>query len=352
MQHKTFPCQIKAIDDSQGSIIAYASTFGNVDQQNDRVIKGAFKKSIQDALARGKAFLWPMLYQHSADLPIGGWHSASEDDKGLRVKGQINLDIQLGREVYSNIKAGILDQFSIGYDVPKGGYNYTKDGVRELSALSLWEISPVVFAADPEALLVGVKNMRGNTMGHGTFNEHYARNRARKAGRTFDDSTWTSIDTHMAEILAELGKTEPDITKIRSSAFALDGWFHQSPGTTAQDLAQTIGTQAGSSQLYAGYDQFGNPKSRVSRARREIEWSAAKLAALLSDEGRWKEAEKKLSPLDRSISQSQRTHLRNNILGIKEPVDKTDAELQAQFNASPASKMTQAGRDARFIKAR
>lgn len=163
METKAFSFQVKAIDDDQGLIEAYGSVFNNVDQGDDMVKPGAFKRTIQNSKSRvqsGKAkFLAPMLWQHDPDQPVGGWTDFSEDQHGLLCKGQIILTTDLGRNVYQLIKAGVIDQFSIGYDIPSGGANYDKStGVRNLTEVRLWEVSPVTFAMNQEALLVGVKS--------------------------------------------------------------------------------------------------------------------------------------------------------------------------------------------------
>ena len=159
---KSFVMQVKAVDDAQGLIEAYGSVFDYRDQGGDVVRPGAFKRTIQNSKSRvsdGKAkFLIPMLWQHNEKCPIGGWYELKEDDKGLKCKGQIVLTTQLGREAYELIKAGVVNEFSIGYDIPKGGANYDKaTGDRNLTEVRLWEISPVTFAMNDESLLVGVK---------------------------------------------------------------------------------------------------------------------------------------------------------------------------------------------------
>lgn len=169
-EHKSFRFQVKAVDDEQGLIEAYGSVFDNVDEGDDVVCPGAFKRTIQNSKARvqaGKAnFLAMMLWNHDIEhfLPIGGWYDLKEDAHGLLGKGKIILDTQLGRDVYTLIKEKVIDQFSIGYDIVGGqgeGYSYDKStGVRNLLQLRLWEISPVAFAMNQEALLVGVKAMQ------------------------------------------------------------------------------------------------------------------------------------------------------------------------------------------------
>jgi HK97 family phage prohead protease len=170
-EYKSFRFSVKATDDAQGLIEAYGSIFDVLDLGDgwvrDIVKPGAFKRTIQNNKSRvqaGKAnFLSMMLWNHDTEhfLPIGGWYDLKEDTSGLLGKGKIAIDTNLGNDVYKLIKGGFIDEFSIGYDIPDGGAHYDKDdpGVRYLTELRLWEISPVIFAMNQEALLVGVKSM-------------------------------------------------------------------------------------------------------------------------------------------------------------------------------------------------
>lgn len=163
--HKSFPFQVKAENDELGIISAYGSVFDNEDFGGDVVRPGAFKRTIQNSKSRvdsGKAkFLAVMLWQHDPEQPIGGWTELKEDSHGLLCKGQIILSTDLGRNAYELIKSGVIQEFSIGYEVMSGGSHYDKSGVRELTELRLWEVSPVTFAMNSEALLVGVKGYTG-----------------------------------------------------------------------------------------------------------------------------------------------------------------------------------------------
>lgn len=120
-----------------GTVSGYASIFGNVDQGGDRVMPGAYTKS----LASGRSIR--MLWQHNTHEVIGGWSVAREDAKGLWVEGQFNMEVQRGREAYALMKAGQIEGLSIGYRVPAGGAKKANDGVYELHELDLREVSVV-----------------------------------------------------------------------------------------------------------------------------------------------------------------------------------------------------------------
>ncbi len=127
---------LEAEIDTKGQIEGYASKFGLVDQGGDVVMKGAFAKSIASRQVK-------MLRGHVPDNVIGVWTEVKEDDTGLYVRGQINMDTQIGRETHSLVRSGAMDGMSIGYRSRKAVKN--ANGHRELSELDLWEVSIVTF---------------------------------------------------------------------------------------------------------------------------------------------------------------------------------------------------------------
>jgi len=153
-----FESEVKAGE--QGVFSGYGSIFGNEDQGNDIVQKGAFTKSLQDRPATKVK----MLFQHKTDEPIGVFEEIYEDQKGLFVKGRLALGTQKGREAYELLKMGALDGMSIGFraDPQKQGYNENKRGVRTLKQVDLMEISLVTFPMNERALITSVKGNSKN----------------------------------------------------------------------------------------------------------------------------------------------------------------------------------------------
>ena len=158
LKHLTFESEIKS--DAKGIFTGYGSIFGNEDQGNDVMKKGAFTKS----LTKRPASKVKMLYQHKTDEPIGIFTDMYEDNKGLYVKGQLAMGTQKGREAYELLKMGALDGMSIGFkaDPDKQAYNENKRGVRTLKEVDLMEISLVTFPMNESALIETVKGNAKN----------------------------------------------------------------------------------------------------------------------------------------------------------------------------------------------
>lgn len=153
--------KLKAVEGGEpGEIAGYASTFGNVDQGGDKVIRGAFKEALEKAKAQDR--LIPMLWQHNQDEPIGVWDEIVEDRKGLRVKGRLLVDFDpLAQRAYGHVKAGSIGGMSIGYRPEPGGI--TEDpkvrGVYQLTKLDLREVSLVTMPMNIQARITDVKSL-------------------------------------------------------------------------------------------------------------------------------------------------------------------------------------------------
>jgi hypothetical protein len=151
---RSFALSLKATGDD-GVIEGYASVFGVRDSYDDVIVAGAFTASLAEHKAAGT--MPAMLWQHDSDQPIGVWTEMSEDTRGLRVKGQLCMDSAKGKEAYALLKMGAINGLSIGFRSVPGTSRYNDEGVRILSAIELWEVSPVTFPSNAAARVTGVK---------------------------------------------------------------------------------------------------------------------------------------------------------------------------------------------------
>lgn len=154
------PFQVKSVE-ANGTFKGYASVFGELDSYRDIVLPGAFKKSLQRDYSEKKRSV-PMLWQHNAANPIGIYTTIKEDEVGLYVEGECNMDVQQGRECHSLMKQGALSGLSIGYNTVTSEWD-EKALSRKLMEVDLWEISPVTFPAGDSARVSSVKSFEGFT---------------------------------------------------------------------------------------------------------------------------------------------------------------------------------------------
>ncbi|MBM3534466.1 MAG: HK97 family phage prohead protease [Alphaproteobacteria bacterium] len=94
--------------DQPGVFSGYASLFGTVDSQGDRVERGAFRAALEAWRANGRRPA--MLWQHDHAEPIGLWTQIEEDATGLRVEGRLLLAVRAGAEAYEHLKAGTVSE--------------------------------------------------------------------------------------------------------------------------------------------------------------------------------------------------------------------------------------------------
>lgn len=146
--------EIKAVN-ADGTVEGYGSVFGVRDNYDDVIAKGAFIQSLKDHKAAGT--MPAMLWQHDADKPIGIWTEMVEDEKGLRIKGQLAMETVKGKEAHALLKMGALNGLSIGFMSKEWAYDRDTE-VRTLTAIDLWEVSLVTFPANEKARVTNVKS--------------------------------------------------------------------------------------------------------------------------------------------------------------------------------------------------
>ena len=141
-------------DEQFGFFEGYASTFGNMDKHEDIIESGAFLQSLNDKKPSDIKMFW----NHWSDNLIGSYLELKEDNKGLYVKGRINLMVEKGREAYALLKAGDLDRMSIGFRIKEANDNPDED-IRIIKKVDLFEISLVPIPANDLAEVVDVKSL-------------------------------------------------------------------------------------------------------------------------------------------------------------------------------------------------
>lgn len=146
--------EIKALKET-GEFEGYGSTFGgDPDTYGDVIAPGAYSESLAAHRARGT--MPKMFWQHDSGQPIGKWTEAEEDDRGLMMRGKLNMGVQRGKEAYALLKEGDIDGLSIGYRIKEYSVD-TDTGVWTLEKLDLFEVSVVSIGANENATISSVK---------------------------------------------------------------------------------------------------------------------------------------------------------------------------------------------------
>lgn len=218
-----------------GEFEAVVSTFGNIDSYNERIIPGAFTKSISTYADQGRRF--KVLWSHNIERPIGTAELVQMmpgDDRlpeemrangGLMAIGQLALDTYDGEQASKHLAAGTFDEFSIGFMVKND--RIADDGVRELLDLDIFEVSPVVVGANRQTGLVSLKG------GWGSFDDHTEdieslvddfmqrasvrfnlRDSDKKAGRVLSSSNVAKLEA----LAGTLGKARKELLAMLANA--------------------------------------------------------------------------------------------------------------------------------------
>jgi HK97 family phage prohead protease len=153
---------VKTGPSGKGIFEAYASVFGNIDSHRERVVPGAFQKSLAAWKAAGKRI--PLLWSHKfddLDAHLGEIVEAREDDHGLWVKGQLDLEEPMAARIYKKMRRRLLTEFSFAFGVKDA--RRAEDGYRELLELDVYEISIVFKGANEQTELLTVKSEASTT---------------------------------------------------------------------------------------------------------------------------------------------------------------------------------------------
>jgi hypothetical protein len=216
MERKVIPFELSKADGDGRVIEGHAAVFGNVDLGGDVVHPGAFKKTLAERGNKVK-FLW----QHDPSEPIGKVLFLQEDDKGLFIRARVS-ETRRGNDALALMKDGAVGELSFGYDAVKGGTDYSKsdsgETVRNLREIRLYEVSPVTFAMNEEASILGVKAV--------DVTENSVRVRVKDPG-DFQEGTFRTITIGKESdgIQAVIGKLSGETTTtIQTYIFDKDKW--------------------------------------------------------------------------------------------------------------------------------
>lgn len=144
---------------ADGTATALVSVFGNVDLGGDRVMPGAFTRTLSEWQAKGDPI--PVIWSHDWDNPESfvGWAdpaTITETDQGLVVPMKFDTDRPRAEQVHHLLKERRVTQFSFGYfvrafqDVEDPDYGT----VRELTDVDLFEVGPTLLGMNPETELL------------------------------------------------------------------------------------------------------------------------------------------------------------------------------------------------------
>ena len=141
-------------------IVGYAAKFGVnslvLGDFVERIDPGAFG-IVSERRGRKKSLETRALWNHDANFPLArypGTLKMSVDEVGLRYEFPVP-DTTYGRDIASNIRAGIVRGSSVSFTVPSGGDSWAVEDGRSIRTIqridTLLDVGPVTFPAYPDA---------------------------------------------------------------------------------------------------------------------------------------------------------------------------------------------------------
>lgn len=138
----------------EGYIATWDLDRGDMFGIRDQFKKGAFVESILEHIQKRR----PIRLKDHHGRTVGGFpmEFVKEDERGLFGVGEINLEVQQGREAFALAKQGVLSDFSIGFSVDE--FDMDRD-VRTITKATIWEGSIVDEPMNPAANITQVKSV-------------------------------------------------------------------------------------------------------------------------------------------------------------------------------------------------
>jgi HK97 family phage prohead protease len=141
-------------------VVGYAAKFGvlslDLGDFVERLDPGAFG-IVSERRGRKKPLETRALWNHDPNYPLArypGTLKMSVDDVGLRYEFPVP-DTSYGRDIASNIRAGIVKGSSFSFTVPSGGDSWAVEDGRSVRTIqridTLLDVGPVTFPAYPDA---------------------------------------------------------------------------------------------------------------------------------------------------------------------------------------------------------
>lgn len=157
---------VEETTEEKGRITGYASVFSVEDSYSEVIEPGAFDyvlKNIKSGVSKMPLML--INHEHYSGCPAGIWDFLDVDEKGLKISGLINTEIQAASDVYSSIKfakdhgSDAHMGLSIGFYKDWNAYKWdnTTDIGHIFNILELPEVSIVNFPANPKSDITDIK---------------------------------------------------------------------------------------------------------------------------------------------------------------------------------------------------
>lgn len=173
MEHKNTYSIVTKLDDVQGIVEHVVAVMGNTDLGGDVIHPGAFAKTLNerggkvrvldlhrtDSIMRAIGKPVALREVSTAELPPQVKAAYPTANGALLATTQFLMSTPEGKGAFERLKAGLIDEWSFGYDAISPDFSKGADGktVRNLREVRLWEYSPVLWGMNPATATLGAK---------------------------------------------------------------------------------------------------------------------------------------------------------------------------------------------------
>jgi HK97 family phage prohead protease len=132
----------------------YAAIFGNVDAENEVLVKGAFSDWIDANPSTRVKIYWMHAHKFSPlAKPVGVTTLIRQDAKGLYFEGEI-LDTVEGLDLQVLLRGKAIKEASFGFDPVVEGYE--RDGIVYITSADLKEITAANWGCNSKAYIEAI----------------------------------------------------------------------------------------------------------------------------------------------------------------------------------------------------
>ncbi|MBA7486856.1 hypothetical protein ES707_22418 [subsurface metagenome] len=150
-----FGNQIKDLDEKKGIVTVYINAFNNEDTDGDISEPGSFKRTFRHNGHRIKHLLNHDIYK-LVGVPLKLW----EDEIGAIARSQINMNKELGRDVFEDYKLYSEHGKTLEHSVRVYPVKRSTEDNRRVIEWKLWEYSTLYgWGANEETPMIDLKNL-------------------------------------------------------------------------------------------------------------------------------------------------------------------------------------------------
>lgn len=154
MLTKSISIGFKDLDVKSGIVTGYFANFNSVDSDGDRIVKGAFAKTIRENGPEGTQLIKHLL-DHNKNKAVGKLQVLKEDEIGLYYESKAGRHTD-GRDFLLMAEDGIINQHSFGFRIIK---EQKRADANEISEVAMYEGSSIQFlGANRNTPITGIKS--------------------------------------------------------------------------------------------------------------------------------------------------------------------------------------------------